>query len=97
LLNVGGAQVEGFDFFIGGGVGSTGAIAHRIGYRAPEYDVADALTRLFMEYLREREPQETFTLWAARAGDAEVKRALAGAGAAEDVDSAGPSKKAADS
>ena len=70
--------MEGFDFFIGGGVGSTSAIAHRIGYRAPEYGVADALARVFDIYLREREPQETFRVWAARAGDAEVKRALAG-------------------
>lgn len=76
LLNVDGAQVEGFDFFIGGGVGSTSAIAHRVGYRAPADSVADALTRLFTVYLREREPQETFRSWAHRAGDAEVKRAL---------------------
>jgi len=91
LLKVNGAEVEGFDFFIGGGVGSSSAIAHRIGYRAPEYGVADALTRLFMVYLRGREPQETFRLWAARAGDPEVKRALAGADPAEDGNSAGPS------
>ena len=96
LLNVGGAQVEGFDFFIGGGVGSTSAIAHRIGYRAPESSVADALTRLFMVYLRERKPQETFRVWAARTGDAEVKRALVGADPAEDVDSARPSVKVGD-
>jgi sulfite reductase (ferredoxin) len=89
LLKVDGAEVEGFDFFIGGGVGSTSAIAHRIGYRAPEYGVADALTRLFMAYLREREPQETFRDWAARTGDAEVKRALVGADPGQDVDSAG--------
>jgi sulfite reductase (ferredoxin) len=86
LLNVDGAQVEGFDFFIGGGVGATSAIAHRIGYRAPEYGVADALTRLFTAYLHERDPEETFRLWAGRAGDAAVKRALAGANPAEDVD-----------
>jgi sulfite reductase (ferredoxin) len=97
LLNVDGAQVEGFDFFIGGGVGSTSAIAHRIGYRAAEYGVADSLTRLFSVYLGERNPQETFRLWAARAGDAEVKRALVGAEGATDVDSAGPGETAADS
>jgi sulfite reductase (ferredoxin) len=95
LLKVDGAEVEGFDFFIGGGVGSTSAIAHRIGYRAPEYSVADALTRVFLVYLREREPEETFRLWAARTGDAEVKRALAGANPAEDGNSAGPSENAA--
>jgi sulfite reductase beta subunit-like hemoprotein len=90
LLKVNGAEVEGFDFFIGGGVGSTSAIAHRIGFRAPEYGVADALTRLFEAYLREREAQETFRVWAARTGDAEVKRALAGADPPEDLDNAGP-------
>jgi sulfite reductase (ferredoxin) len=89
LLNVNGAQVEGFDFFIGGGVGSTSAIAHRVGYRAPEFSVADALTRLFLAYLREREPVETFRLWAARTGDGEVKRALAGEAPPEDVREAG--------
>jgi hypothetical protein len=47
--------------------------------------VADALTRLFLVYLREREPVETFRLWAARTGDGEVKRALAGADASDDV------------
>jgi sulfite reductase (ferredoxin) len=93
LLNVNGAQVEGFDFFIGGGVGSTSAIGHRVGYRAPEYGVADALTRVFMVYLRERNPQETFRLWAARTGDGEVKRALVGADRDEDVDMAGASEK----
>jgi sulfite reductase beta subunit-like hemoprotein len=82
--------VEGFDFFLGGGVGSTSAIAHRVGFRAPEHGVADALTRLFMGYLREREPEETFRLWATRTGDAEVKRALVGADPPDDVDSAGP-------
>jgi sulfite reductase beta subunit-like hemoprotein len=97
LLNLNGAQVEGFDFFIGGGVGSSSAIAHRIGYRAPEYSVADALSRLFLAYLRRREPQETFRLWTARAGDAEVKFALAGADPTEDVDNAGPTKNAAES
>ena len=35
LLNQGGTQVEGFDFFVGGGLGKNSTLGHRIGFRAP--------------------------------------------------------------
>ncbi len=82
LLNSGGTQVEGFDFFVGGGLGAGSGVAHRVGFRAPADDVPDALERLYATYSTERAPGEGVRAWTVRAGDARVKAALVGAGAA---------------
>jgi sulfite reductase (ferredoxin) len=76
LMKEGDAQVEGYDFFIGGGLGKASAVAHRIGYRAPADDVADALERLFLAYGREHHDGETVRMWSARVGDAAIASSL---------------------
>ena len=78
LLNQGGAQVEGFDVFVGGGLGVRSGGAHRVGFRAAADDVPDALERLFSIYDAERDGDESFREWTSRVGDAAVKAALAG-------------------
>jgi len=76
LLKQGGAQVEGFDFFVGGGLGKEAAVAHRVGYRAPADDVPDALERLFLAYDADHERGETVRKWSKRVGDAVIAAAL---------------------
>jgi sulfite reductase (ferredoxin) len=76
------AQVEGFDFFVGGGLGAASGVARRVGYRAPADDVPDALERLFRAFDATHQRDESFRQWAARYGDAGVKRALAEGAAA---------------
>ena len=81
LLKQGDAQVEGFDFFVGGGLGKDSAVAHRVGYRASADDVPDALERLLLAYDASHERGETVRNWSRRVGDAVVVSALAhGAG-----------------
>ncbi len=77
LLDRDGAQVEGFDVFVGGGLGAHGGFARRIGFRAPADDVPDVLERLFERFVASRAPDEIFRAWAARVGDAAVKGILA--------------------
>ena len=79
LINRDGEQVEGFDFFVGGGIGARSGIARRVGFRAPADDVADALERLFVAFTEGRRRGETFHGWTRRVGDDEVKSVLAGA------------------
>lgn len=68
--------VEGFDFFVGGGLGARATLAHRVGYRAPATEVPDALERLFTAYRADQRKGESFGAWSVRVGDAVVKRAL---------------------
>ena len=79
LLDDGDAKVEGFDFFVGGGLGTGSAVARRVAYRAPATQVADALERLFDGFTASRGQGEIFRSWAARVGDARVKAILGGA------------------
>ncbi|HEY2065222.1 MAG TPA: nitrite/sulfite reductase [Gemmatimonadaceae bacterium] len=76
LLNDGGTQVEGFDFFVGGGLGAGSGVARRVGFRAPATDVPDALERLFERFASSRDRDEIFRSWVARVGDAQVKAIL---------------------
>ncbi|HEY2897106.1 MAG TPA: nitrite/sulfite reductase [Gemmatimonadaceae bacterium] len=76
LMKDGDAQVEGYDFFIGGGLGKASAVAHRIGFRARADDVADALERLFLAYTDGYHDGETVRMWSARVGDAIITSAL---------------------
>jgi sulfite reductase (ferredoxin) len=78
LLNQAGTQVEGFDFFVGGGLGKNSTLGHRVGFRAPADDVPEALERLFSAYVAEKQEGETIRAWTGRVGDAEIKRVLAG-------------------
>ena len=67
---------DGFDLFIGGGLGAGAEVARRIGYRAAAADVPDALERLFRAFLAGRAPGESFRAWVNRVGDQRVLAAL---------------------
>jgi sulfite reductase (ferredoxin) len=78
LITRDGEQIEGFDFFIGGGIGARSGIARRVGFRAPADDIPDVLERLFIAFTDERRRGESFHGWSRRAGDDEVRAVLAG-------------------
>jgi len=69
---------EGFDVFVGGGVGRKAQFARRVGYRALARDVPAALERLLSRFTGDQRDGESFQAWAARAGDATLKAALQG-------------------
>jgi sulfite reductase (ferredoxin) len=83
LITRDGEQIEGFDFFIGGGIGARSGIARRVGFRAPADDVPDVLERLFIAFTDERRRGESFHGWSRRVGDDEVRAVLAGETTAE--------------
>jgi sulfite reductase (ferredoxin) len=73
-----GGTTDGFDVFIGGGLGQSARFARRIGYRTEAAQVPRSLQRLVMGYVDDRDENETFTQWVIRVGDAHVKTLLAG-------------------
>jgi sulfite reductase (ferredoxin) len=77
LLKSDDTEVEGFDFFVGGGLGVGSGIARRVGFRAPADDVPDVLERLFQRYDATREGEEIFRSWATRVGDKGIRAILA--------------------
>ncbi|MEP6729683.1 MAG: nitrite/sulfite reductase [bacterium] len=77
LLKQGDTEVDGFDFFVGGGLGVGSGIARRVGFRAPSDDVPDVLERLFQRYEDTRAPSEIFRSWATRIGDKGIHAILA--------------------
>ncbi len=79
LLNQGGKQVEGFDFFVGGGLGKNSTLGHRVGFRAPADEVPEALERLVSTYVAQKQEGESVRAWTGRVGDAGVKALLGGA------------------
>jgi len=83
LINGAGEQVEGFDVFVGGGIGARSGIARRVGFRAAGDEVADALERLFVAFSDGRRRGESFHGWTRRIGDDAVKGVLSGAVALE--------------
>ena len=78
LITRDGEQIEGFDFFVGGGIGARSGIARRVGFRAPSDDVPDVLERLFIAFTEERRRGESFHGWTRRIGDDGVRAVLAG-------------------
>ncbi len=79
LLNRDGVQVEGYDFFAGGGLGAGAELAHRVGFRTAADEVPDALERLLVAYDSARNAGEPFHRWARRSGDETLRAALTGA------------------
>ncbi len=75
----GGRQVDGFDLFVGGGLGRGADFAHRAGVRLPATRVAGALETLLRAYLATREEGEVFRAWTARVTDTYLKELLADA------------------
>ncbi|HEY4138545.1 MAG TPA: nitrite reductase, partial [Casimicrobiaceae bacterium] len=86
LMTRGGAQVEGYDLFVGGALGKDSGIARRLGYRVAAVDAAETLTRLFSTYVEDRIGAEAFSAWVNRVPDADLRAVLAGAASAVAID-----------
>ena len=71
--------MDGFDLFVGGGLGTAPDFAHRVGVRLPATRVADAIDTLLRAYLATREEGDVFRSWTARVGDAQLRGLLTAA------------------
>lgn len=60
---------DGYEVFLGGGLGQGAGFVRRTGARLPAAQVPDALERLLRAYLDERRPEESFRDFARRAPD----------------------------
>jgi sulfite reductase (ferredoxin) len=68
-----GVEVDGFDVFIGGGLGRDASVARRIGVRVTATRAPEALEGLFRSYMEDREDdEESFRDWVGRVGDKTV-------------------------
>ena len=77
-LKVDGKLVDAYYFCVGGAVGEHQRIARPLGYRCPATEVPDALERLLLGYLRERESGENLRHYFSRQNDVELRTLLAG-------------------
>jgi sulfite reductase (ferredoxin) len=78
LMTRNGEQVEGYDVFLGGSLAAEGNIARRAGVRVVAGETAEALTRLFHAFSRERNADESFSAWVNRVPPALVRASLEG-------------------
>ncbi len=67
---------DGFDVFVGGGLGPDANFAKRAGVRVRASAAGEALEGLFRAYLATREEDERFRPWAARIGAPAIREAL---------------------
>lgn len=70
--------VDAYYFCVGGALGLHQATARPVGYRCAATDVPDALERLLVRYLAQREPGENLRRFFARHSDTELREFLAG-------------------
>lgn len=77
-IKVNDTLVDAYYFCVGGALGLHQATARPIGYRCAATDVPDALERLLIAYLAQREPGENLCRFFARHSDRELREFLAG-------------------
>jgi sulfite reductase (ferredoxin) len=77
-IKVNDTLVDAYYFCVGGALGLHQATARPIGYRCAATDVPDALERLLIAYLAQREPGENLRRFFARHSDRELREFLAG-------------------
>ena len=70
--------VDAYYFCVGGALGLHQATARPVGYRCAATDVPDALERLLVRYLAQRQPGENLRRFFARHSDTELREFLAG-------------------
>jgi sulfite reductase (ferredoxin) len=70
-------ESDGFDIFVGGGVGRHSAFARRVGVRVSADGVPAVLERLFGAYIATRTADDSFLTWSARY-DAKTLKAILG-------------------
>jgi sulfite reductase (ferredoxin) len=76
LTTIDGLKRETFQVFLGGGVGAHESFGRRIGVRIDSNELADALSRLFARYKKERADKETFQEFCLRHTDEQLAEYL---------------------
>ncbi len=77
-IKVDGRQQDAYYFCVGGAVGLHQSVARPIGYRCLASEVPDAIERLLLRYLDQRESGENLRRFFARHSDEELRECLAG-------------------
>jgi len=77
-IKVNGHLADAYYFCVGGALGLHQSTARPIGYRCLATEVPDALERLLVRYLADREPSENLRRFFARHSDLELREFLAG-------------------
>lgn len=78
VKNGAGEQVDGFEFFLGGGLGENPSFARRFAFKVASADVAGALERLVHSYEGTKLAAESFREWCHRLTDEELAAYLKG-------------------
>ncbi len=73
-----GKLTDAYYFCVGGSVGRYAGTARPVGFRTPARLVPEAIERLLLRYMAEREAEESLRAWFARRSDAELRAVLAG-------------------
>jgi sulfite reductase (ferredoxin) len=77
-LKTGDLVEEGYEVFLGGGLGANPGFARRIGFKAKAPEIADALERLVTGYEASHESEESLRAWTLRTSDETLRELLAG-------------------
>jgi sulfite reductase (ferredoxin) len=74
MLDDQGRQVEGFQVHLGGGLGLRAGFGRKLrGLKTTAADLPDYVERVVRNYLKQREPEERFAEWVARAQEADLR------------------------
>ncbi|KII00383.1 sulfite reductase [Streptomonospora alba] len=74
VTDANGEQVEGFQVHLGGGMGLTPSFGRKVrGLKTTSADLPDYIERVLRRFLDQREQDESFASWAARAEDGDLK------------------------
>jgi sulfite reductase (ferredoxin) len=74
MLDDQGRQVEGFQVHLGGGLGLSAGFGRKLrGLKTTAADLPDYVERVVRNYLKQRQPQERFAEWVARAQEADLR------------------------
>ncbi|HEY0638621.1 MAG TPA: nitrite/sulfite reductase [Pseudonocardiaceae bacterium] len=70
----GGAQVEGFQVHLGGGLGADAGFGRKLrGHKVTAAELGDYVERVVRRFAEQREPGERFARWTARAAEADLR------------------------
>ena len=74
VTDAGGNQVEGFQVHLGGGLGLDAGFGRKLrGHKVTSAELSDYVARVVRHFVAQREPDERFAQWVARAEEADLR------------------------
>ena len=74
VTDASGAQVEGFQVHLGGGLGLDAGFGRKLrGHKVTSTELASYVERVVRHYVAQREPDERFAQWVARADEGDLQ------------------------